>query len=176
MGTVTLPRRLCGRKRQGRSSPESCEHAPARVGPGDTLAPRASDGGDSPEPSQHAGVRGSALCKYTAITAPEAFGPRLLPREKLLAGRGDFGGWGQWEDEGAQRYPPGSPRSAVPVVYVLIQMTVSDLKDLIYFLSFIELIFRVLFCSSVSREIKITKPAIKPDTVVFIFLMCSNIQ
>lgn len=94
VGTVTLPRRLCGRKRQGRSSPESCEHTPARVGPGDTLAPRASDGADSPEPSQHAGVRGNALCKYTAITAPKASGPRLrhgrscLGAERILVAGG----------------------------------------------------------------------------------------
>lgn len=176
MGTVTLPQPLCGKTRQGRSSPENCEHTPARAGPGDTLTPRASDGGFSLAPSQHTGVRGNAVCKYTAVTAPGAFGPRLFhgrSRKGLLVGRGDFGGWGQWEDEDAHSYLQGSPQSAVSVSYDLIQKTASDLKDLIYFSCLRrykgEIIFRVLFCSYFSREKKITKPAIKPDTVVFIF-------
>ena len=104
----------------------------------ETLAPRASDGGDSLAPSQHTGAHGSAVCKYTAVTAPGAFGPRLFhgrSRNGLLAGRGDFGGWGQWEDEDAHSYPLGSPQSAVSIIYDLIQMTVSDLKGLIYFIS-----------------------------------------
>lgn len=137
VGTVTLPQPLCGRKRQGRSSPESCERAPARTGPGDTLAPRASDGGDSRAPSQHAGVGGNAVCKSAAGTAPGTFGPGLFPgrrRNGRLAGRGDLGGWGQREDEDARSHPLGSPRRLPWSVYDLIQMTVRDLKrsDLLY--------------------------------------------
>lgn len=165
-GTVTLPQPLCGRKRQGRSSPKSCEHTPAHTGPGDTLAPRASDGGDSLVHSQHAGVRGNAVCKYTAITAPRVFGPRLCHRRSgngLLVDRGDSGGCGQWEDEDAHSHSLSSPQLALLVIYNLIQMTVSELKDPLYrsFIKLKQLIFRVLFCSYFSRKIKITKPAIK---------------
>lgn len=83
----------------------------ARAGPGDTLAPEASDGGDSRAPSQHAGVCGNAVCKYTALTAAGALGPGLLhgsSRRRLLAGSGESGGWGQREDEDAAGYPLGS--------------------------------------------------------------------
>lgn len=55
-------------------------------------------------------------------------------QEQTVVGRGNFRGWGQWEDEDAHSYLLGSPQPAV-VIYNLMQTTVSALKDLIYFSS-----------------------------------------
>lgn len=126
VGTVTLPQLLCGRKRQGRSSPESCELVRVQ----ETRWLQRLQTVVTAERLHSTQESVETLSVNTQPLQPP--GHWVPGSSTAAAGAGCWRAVGGW---GCSRLPAGQLTAGSLVIYNLIQTTVSDLKDLIYFLS-----------------------------------------